>query len=139
MNTFHAFSFAEKRWSPVLPSANSSPPPSPRDRHVAFAFGNSFYVHAGFDGTSRISDFWRFDFSSMTWREVVVLGGRPPSPRHSHAGVVYQQKFYCFSGYDGSYKNDLNEFDFTLSQWNNVPSSGRYVFFCFFAFFLFSL
>lgn len=44
VNTFHAFSFAEKRWSPVLPSANSSQPPSPRDRHVAFAFGNSFYV-----------------------------------------------------------------------------------------------
>ena len=45
VNTFHAFSFAEKRWSPVLPSANSQAPPSPRDRHVAVAFGNSFYVH----------------------------------------------------------------------------------------------
>lgn len=104
VNTFHAFSFDEKRWSPVLPSANSSPPPSPRDRHVAVAFGNSFYVHAGFDGTSRVSDFWRFDFSSMTWREVVVLGGRPPSPRHSHAAVVHNHSLYCFGGYDGSYK-----------------------------------
>jgi len=47
VNTFHAFSFAEKRWSPVLPSANSAGPPSPRDRHVAVAFGNSFYVHGG--------------------------------------------------------------------------------------------
>ena len=53
VNTFHAFSFAEKRWSPVLPSANSADPPSPRDRHVSVAFGNSFYVHGGFDGTSR--------------------------------------------------------------------------------------
>ena len=47
VNTFHAFSFAEKRWCPVLPSANSAGPPSPRDRHVAVAFGNSFYVHGG--------------------------------------------------------------------------------------------
>lgn len=125
VNTFHAYSFAENRWSPVLASANSSPPPSPRDRHVAFAHGNSFYVHAGFDGTSRVSDFWRFDFSSMTWVEVTVLGGRHPSPRHSHSAVVYQNSFYCFGGYDGSYKSDLHEFDLSLSQWSLVPTSGR--------------
>jgi hypothetical protein len=53
VNTFHAYSFAEKRWSPVLPSAASANPPPPRDRHVAVAFGNSFFVHGGFDGTSR--------------------------------------------------------------------------------------
>jgi hypothetical protein len=109
VNTFHAFSFAEKRWSPVLPSAiggggGASTPPSPRDRHVAVAFGNSFYVHGGFDGTSRVSDFWGFDFSSMTWREVVVSSGRPPSPRHSHAAVVHRHSLYVFGGYDGSYK-----------------------------------
>lgn len=125
VNTFHAFSFAEKRWSPVLPSANSSHAPSPRDRHVAFAFGNSFYVHGGFDGTSRVSDFWGFDFSSMTWREVVVLTGRPPSPRHSHAAVTHRHSLYIFGGYDGSYKSDLHEFDFTLSQWSAVPAAGR--------------
>jgi hypothetical protein len=112
VNTFHAFSFAEKRWSPVLPSSNVGGgagasminPPSPRDRHVAVAFGNSFYVHGGFDGTSRVSDFWGFDFSSMTWREVVVSSGRAPSPRHSHAAVVHRHSLYVFGGYDGSYK-----------------------------------
>lgn len=104
VNTFHAFSFAEKRWSPVLPSATSSQSPRPRDRHVAFAFGNSFYVHGGFDGTARVSDFWCFDFSSMTWREVVVLAGVPPSPRHSHSAVVHRHSLYIFGGYDGSYK-----------------------------------
>ena len=103
VNTFHAFSFAEKRWSPVLPSANSAGPPSPRDRHVAVAFGNSFYVHGGFDGTSRVSDFWLFDLSSMCWREVVVLDGRPPSPRHSHSAVVHSHSLYIYGGYDGSY------------------------------------
>jgi Galactose oxidase, central domain/Kelch motif len=104
LNTFHAFSFAEKRWSPVLPSTSVSHGPSPRDRHVAFAFGNTFYVHGGFDGTSRVSDFWGFDFSSMQWMEVEVLAGRPPSPRHSHAAVVHGQSLYIFGGYDGSYK-----------------------------------
>ena len=96
VNTFHAFSFAEKRWSPVLPSSNSAGPPSPRDRHVAVAFGNSFYVHGGFDGTARTADLWAFDFSSMTWREIVPLHGRPPSPRHSHAAVVYGSSMFVF-------------------------------------------
>lgn len=125
VNTFHAFSFADKRWSPVLPSANSSGPPSPRDRHVAVSFGNSFYVHGGFDGTSRVRDFWLFDFSSMCWREVVVAGGRAPSPRHSHSAVVHGHCLYIFGGYDGSYKSDLHEFDFISSEWNLVPTTGR--------------
>jgi hypothetical protein len=125
VNTFHAFSFAEKRWSPVFPSANSSPPPTPRDRHVAVAFGNAFYVHGGFDGTSRVADFWAFDFSTMSWREVVALQGRHPSPRHSHAAVVHGHSMYIFGGYDGSYKSDLHEFDFTTSRWNAVPAVGR--------------
>jgi hypothetical protein len=108
VNTFHAFSFAEKRWSPVLPSANSAGPPNPRDRHVAVAFGNSFYVHGGFDGTSRVSDFWLFDLSSMCWNEVVVLDGRPPSPRHSHSAVVHGHSLYVYGGYDGSYSRLFN-------------------------------
>ena len=153
VNTFHAFSFAEKRWSPVLPSANSAGPPSPRDRHVAVAFGNSFYVHGGFNGTSRVSDFWLFDLSSMCWREVAVLDGRPPSPRHSHSAVVHGHSLYVYGGYDGSYsrfhisalfsklalvfysrdstffscpiESDLHEFDFDSSRWNLVPTTGR--------------
>ena len=58
--------------------------------------GNSFYVHGGFDGTARTADLWAFDFSSMTWREIVPLHGRPPSPRHSHAAVVYGGSMFVF-------------------------------------------
>jgi len=103
-NDFHAFSFTEKRWSPVLPSAASGNPPSPRDRHIAVAYANSFYVFGGFDGTSRVNDFFSFDFSSMAWREVPVTSGQPPSPRHSHAAVVHNHSMWVFGGYDGSYK-----------------------------------
>jgi len=125
VNTFHAFSFADRRWSPVLPSSVSASQPSPRDRHVSVAHGNSVYVHGGFDGKSRVNDFWRFDFSAMTWREVSVQSGTPPSPRHSHAAVVHGDSLYVFGGYDGSYKSDLHEFDFLQSTWSTVPAAGR--------------
>lgn len=104
VNDFHAFSFADRRWSPVLASANSGRPPSPRDRHISVVFGSSFYVFGGFDGTSRTNDFFGFDVTSMTWREVIPRSGRPPSERHSHAAVVHNTSMYVFGGYDGSYK-----------------------------------
>ena len=125
VNTFHAFSFAEKRWSPVHPSAGSAPGPSPRDRHVMVAFANSVLVHGGFDGVSRVGDMWCFDFSTMMWREVVALSGRAPSPRHSHSAAVVGSAFFVFGGYDGSYKSDLHEYDFVASRWGVVPAAGR--------------
>jgi leucine-zipper-like transcriptional regulator 1 len=96
VNSFHAYSFAEKRWSPVLPSASSQPPPSPRDRHVSVAYGNSFYIHGGFDGVSRDDGLFAFDFSTMEWRQVFATQGRPPSARHSHAAVVHGHSMYIF-------------------------------------------
>lgn len=125
VNSFFAYSMVEKRWCPVLPAANSAPPPSPRDRHVAVAFGNSIYIHGGFDGISRIGDLWEFNLSTMTWRQVIGLHGRAPSPRHSHAAVVHGHRIFLFGGYDGSYKSDLHEYDITSSRWSGVPAAGR--------------
>lgn len=125
VNDFHSFSFSDKRWSPVLPSAASGSPPSPRDRHVAVAHAGSFYVFGGFDGTNRVSDFFGFDFSSMAWRQVLHSSGAPPSPRHSHSAVVHSGSMYVFGGYDGSYRSDFHEYDFAASSWHPVSAVGR--------------
>ena len=125
LNDFHAFHFAERRWSPVLPSASSGPPPSPRDRHVALVYGTEFFVFGGFDGTSRVADFYGFDFSSMTWRQVTALSGGPPSPRHSHSAVVYEDSAYIYGGYDGSYRSDFHQFNFATRSWTAVNTTGR--------------
>lgn len=58
-----------------------------RDRHVSVAYENTFYVHGGFDGQSRDNRLFAFDFSSMTWREIIANQGRSPSARHSHSGT----------------------------------------------------
>lgn len=49
----------------------------------------------------------------------------PPSPRHSHAAVVYNDCMYVFGGYDGSYRSDFHEFDFNQLSWRPVFGSGR--------------
>lgn len=49
----------------------------------------------------------------------------PPSPRHSHAAVVYRNCMYIFGGYDGSYRSDFHKFDFDQLTWKPVPAIGR--------------
>lgn len=58
----------------------------------------------GFDGRSRVSDFHGFNVNTQTWNEVQHIAGDPPSPRHSHAAVVYNDSMFVFGGYDGSYR-----------------------------------
>ena len=48
-----------------------------------------------------------------------------PSPRHSHAAVVYNNSMFVFGGYDGSYRSDFHEFDLVQLIWKPVPASGR--------------
>lgn len=48
----------------------------------------------------------------------------PPSPRHSHAAVVYKNFMYIFGGYDGSYRSDFHEFDLDQLTWRPVVSVG---------------
>ena len=68
-------------------------------------YGNSFYVFAGFDGTSRVNDFHEYSFDTHQWAPVGLLSGVAPSPRHSHAAVVHITSMYVFGGYDGSYRS----------------------------------
>jgi N-acetylneuraminic acid mutarotase len=79
---------------------------------VALVHGDNFYVFGGFDGNARVNDFHQYNFEQQEWSMIPVLRGVPPSPRHSHAGVVYNGCMYIFGGYDGAYKNDFHEFNF---------------------------
>ncbi|KAF1777748.1 Kelch-type beta propeller [Phytophthora cactorum] len=83
-------------------------------------YKDSFYVFAGFDGSSRVNDFIEYNFLTQRWSNVVVNAGLPPTARHSHAAVVYDKSMYCFGGYDGSYRNDFHEFNFVAAT-GRVP------------------
>jgi len=147
VNDFYAYNFLTKTWSQIHPSNPTFPvvggnnngtgtPPSPRDRHVSIVHDNTFYVFGGFDGTSRVNDFYAFDLSSyhnasspstnnanscQYWRKIrPSQHNTPPSPRHSHSAVVYKDCMYIFGGYDGSYRSDFQSFNFRTRRWNVV-------------------
>lgn len=94
VNDLHAFNFKTNTWSEL----NNFNAPSPRDRHVATVFDNSLYIFGGFDGLARVNDLHAFDLVRGEWQSVPVTAGMPPTPRHSHAAVVYQNSMFVFGG-----------------------------------------
>ncbi|CAN0009206.1 unnamed protein product, partial [Phaeothamnion confervicola] len=122
VNDFYEFSIPTRVWT-LVPAAGR--PPSPRDRHTGVVHGNSFYVFAGFDGTQRVNDFFEFSFATKQWAPVQASAGVAPSPRHSHAAVVYGNSMFVFGGYDGSYRSDFHEFDLESRVWTAVGAAGR--------------
>eukprot|EP00624_Nannochloropsis_granulata_P004676 evm.model.NODE_33598_length_7020_cov_14.286040.1 len=94
----YMYDFLRRRWSVVVPAPGGHPPPSPRDRHVGVVYKRSFYVFGGFDGSQRVNDFMGFSLETREWRPVMCLTGSAPTPRHSHTGVVYKDRFYVLTG-----------------------------------------
>lgn len=95
--------------------------PCPRSLHAAAVCGDSLFVFGGYDGTSRVNDFFEYHFLSMTWIAVHVRGAAP-SPRDRHVAVVWNESFYVFGGFDGANRvNDFYEFNFENNEWRIVP------------------
>jgi N-acetylneuraminic acid mutarotase len=119
VNDFYEFCFKRQEWR-VVPPTGQVPPP--RDRHVSVVFGDGFYVFGGFDGVTRVNDFYAYDFGRGGWAAVAVGAGSapPPSPRHSHGAVIYGHSMFCFGGYDGSYRSDFHAFSFATNTWSQV-------------------
>lgn len=63
VNDFYRFNFKTRLWSRIEADGHN-PPPSPRDRHVAVVYENSFFVFGGFDGNSRVNDFYEYSFDT---------------------------------------------------------------------------
>ena len=74
--------------------------PSPRDSHILVNSGNSIFLFGGSTGNPR-SDFYEFKIDDSKWVAVNHKGGKPPTSRFCHVGVVLKKKFYIFGGYDG--------------------------------------
>ena len=51
---------------------------------------------------------------------IKILIGTPPSPRHSHSAVIYENSMYVFGGYDGHYRNDFYRFNFVTNSWSQI-------------------
>ena len=62
------------------------------------------------------------DSKSWCWSSVPAKG-KPPCQRSLHTGVMHDDSFYIFGGYDGIQRtNDFYQFNFTNMKWITVTS-----------------
>jgi hypothetical protein len=125
INTLHAWYNVE--------AVGSHPPPCQRSLHSSALMKDNIYIFGGYDGTSRVNDFYSFDCNSRSWSIVIHLSGQPPSPRDRHISVVHEDTFYVFGGFDGrSRVNDLHGYDTACRMWRPIiavagnPPSARH-------------
>ena len=100
---------ATEMWT--LVESETALTPTPRDSHILVNSGNSILLFGGSTGNPR-SDFYEFKIDEAKWVGVNHKGGKPPTSRFCHVGVVLKKKFYIFGGYDGDSR--LNDFHYFL-------------------------
>jgi N-acetylneuraminic acid mutarotase len=97
--------------------------PSPRDRHSAVVHENKIIIFGGFDGITRVDDMHAYDLINNRWETIYSQDGTPPTARHSHSAVKWKDCLYIFGGYDGSYRSDFHEFNFSTLRWTQVSGA----------------
>jgi hypothetical protein len=102
-----------------------SPIPSARDSHqMVIDYNNIIYMFGGFDGSSELNDFWKYDIELNKWTQITP--NVPPS-RRFHQMVIDKTTniIYIFGGFDGS--SLLNDFwtHYTLGNaWAQITVTG---------------
>lgn len=103
---------------------SSTAEPCPRSLHAAATYNSKMFIFGGYNGTSRLNDFYSFDFIHQTWTRNTGSSGTPPSPRDRHCAVVYKDGFYVFGGFDGQARvNDLHRYDIVSGEWSRILPS----------------
>lgn len=126
--------------------------PKPRWTHVALVHDHYMYVFGGFYGyagkakpTGRLSDLWRYDFTTGWWNEVGGMGAAPSPRSHQSFTLVGRDRAILFGGvseeevrvggfsifdtdstvvYETVHMNDVYMFDFKSLSWSLIQTTG---------------
>jgi N-acetylneuraminic acid mutarotase len=80
------------------------------------------YVGGGYDGSSRLNDFWEFNQTTGTWKSKANF---PGAARNSAVAFTINGKGYVGTGYDGINKlTDFWQYDPATNVWTRVADFG---------------
>ena len=120
------------QWKYVVSKSGTESVPRQRSLHTGVVVGDALYIFGGYDGTNRLNDLHRFDFTTCMWTQLVASNGLAPSPRDRVAAASYRDALYVFGGYDGANRvNDMWRFDTNRYTWQiceiiGLPPSARH-------------
>lgn len=98
--------------------------PSPRSLHSVSYLNDYLFIFGGFDGESRINDFYKYSIKESEWRKIIT-NDIPPTPRERHFSITHENSLFIFGGFDGSNRlNDFYEFNIENNTWQEVLYSG---------------
>jgi N-acetylneuraminic acid mutarotase len=100
---------------------------TPRSSAVAFAVNGLGYVGTGTDGYVPFSDFWQYDPTGNTWKQVSSIGDATNglSPRYDAIafGIDNAGYGYVGTGFDYvNYFNDFWQYDPAADKWTQKPT-----------------
>lgn len=86
-----------------------------RTEAVSFIIGDKVYMGSGYDGTTRLVDFWEYNQANGTW---IRKADMPAVARNSAVAFSVNGKGYVGTGFDGVNKlKDFWEYDPTTDTW----------------------
>jgi N-acetylneuraminic acid mutarotase len=98
-----------------------------RSDAVGFSIGGKGYIGTGYDGDTRLTDFWEYDPAKNSWTRKADF---PGVARNGAVGFGTDTKGYIGTGFDGKDKlNDFWEYDPTEDKWTrkaDFPGTARY-------------
>ena len=93
-----------------------------RHAAVGFSIGDKGYIGMGWDGSTKMRDFWQYDPAANTWTQKADFGG---TARFYAVGFSIGEKGYIGVGWDGSsYQKDFWEYNPAANAWTEKAPFG---------------
>src|SRR6478752_1858150 len=89
-----------------------------RSNAATFTVGSKAYLGTGFDGTSRLNDFWEYDPATNFWQQKADF---PGAARNEAVGFSIDGLGYMGTGYNGTtmYK-DFYSYNPANNTWSSI-------------------
>ena len=97
-------------------------PGAARNSACGFSAAGKGFVGFGYNGESKLNDFWQYDPSQNKWDSVTAPNG--PSARYGAVAFSINDIGYVGTGYDGNYLKDFWAYDPNNNTWTQKTSFG---------------
>ena len=116
----------ERQWFSEADIAGLNFPGDARNNAVSFVIGDTAYVGTGDQGTTTLTDFWKYIPATNTWTQIADF---PGVKRTGAVAFVINGKGYVGLGREGSGSNsarynDFYQYDPVTNQWDLIAPFG---------------
>jgi len=114
----HSYDFISRTWEKV-PIAQMPQ----KTEHSTVVHDGKLYMYGGYSGHSFSNTMFMLNLSTSSQCVEVKNKGDIMTGRSAHVGIVFEDKYYIFGGWDGTVQNnDFFAFDFKKSTWGKVAA-----------------